>query len=447
MKKEDMFDILAEIDEERITEAEMKKMNNNRAWVKLGTLAACLAVAVAISIPYFGSNKLPKNNKDVIMGSDTEDKDSSLNSQQIKETDDKKINTFYVTTEEAQNDKIIINDLGDIVIRSEQPEMTSYSGKIPESVWNAILTEFEKACGISYYDFIAKMPEGYGFPLFYSVDGYKDHELTDEMKIHDYVFKFRDGDVIIALSSEEKTKYGNCAYLYEKNKDHTEKSIVNNVEVYIYKTSEAVYISFTSNKCYYDISIYSDITQEEIKTLLYALIANKSDPSIEAPSDTDGSYAEAVNTDILSEASQNIFCGSYLDENGKYVILVTETASDPDKSQLLAEIGRTSENTTFKTAKYTMKYLTELQEKISDAMSNNELPFVMSSGVYDDKNRIIVTVNTKDEAEYSKLYAFDTIGGAIEAEYSEESFTTLTEDLQAILPNDILPDKAIPESE
>ena len=297
-------------------------------------------------------------------------------------------------------------------------------------------TEFEKACGISYYDFIAKMPEGYGFPLFYSVDGYKDHELTDEMKIHDYVFKFRDGDVIIALSPEEKTKYGNCAFLYEKNKDNTEKSTVNNVEVFIYKTLEAVYISFTSNKCYYDISIYSDITQEEIKTLLYALIANKSAPSTEAPSDTGGNYAEAVNLDILSEESLNIFCGSYLDENGEYTILVTETASDSDKEHLLSEIGRTSENTTIKTAKYTMQYLTLLQTKISDAMSAKELPFVTSSGVYDDKNRIIVTVNTKDESEYQKIYSMDSVGGAIEIQYSEEVFVTCDE----IPKTDILPE-------
>ena len=188
-----------------------------------------------------------------------------------------------------------------------------------------------------------------------------------------------------------------------------------------------------------------NVSKQEIIDLINILFGHHA--ASEVPADEVGVYAEAVNLDILSDVSLSIFCGSYLDENGEYTILVTETASDSDKDQLLSEICRTSENTTIMTAKYTMQYLTSLQKKISDAMSNNELPFVMSSGVYDDKNRIIVTVNTKDEAEYSKLYAFDTIGGAIEAEYSEESFTTLTEDLQAIVPNDILPDEAIPESE
>lgn len=156
-------------------------------------------------------------------------------------------------------------------------------------------------------------------------------------------------------------------------------------------------------------------------------------------------FAEAVNPDILSERLLDVFCGSYLDKNGEYVILITEDTEEI-RNAILAATGRKSDNTVFKIAKYTMTYLTELQEKISDAMVNNELPFVTSSGVYDNKNRIIVTVNTEDESEYSKIYAFDTIGGAIEIEYGGESFE-LTDKLTASISADILPDEVIHETE
>ena len=170
-----------------------------------------------------------------------------------------------------------------------------------------------------------------------------------------------------------------------------------------------------------------NVSKQEIIDLINILFGHHA--TSEVPADEVGVYAEAVNLDILSDVSLSVFCGSYLDENGEYIILVTEGTPDIAKMQILSDTGRNKGNTTFKTAKYTMKYLTELQKKISDAMSAKEIPFVTSSGIYDDKNRIIVTVNTKDESEYQKIYDMDTLGGAIEIQYSEEVFTTTFEDL------------------
>lgn len=65
-----------------------------------------------------------------------------------------------------------------------------------------------------------------------------------------------------------------------------------------------------------------------------------------------------------------------------------------------------------------MAYLTELQTKITNAMVNKELPFVVTSGVYETTNNIVIRVTTNDEAELAKVYALDTIGGAIKVEFS-----------------------------
>ena len=51
-------------------------------------------------------------------------------------------------------------------------------------------------------------------------------------------------------------------------------------------------------------------------------------------------------------------------------------------------------------------------------MINKEFPFVVTSGVYEMTNNIIIRVTTDDEAELAKVYALDTIGGAIKVEFS-----------------------------
>ena len=50
---------------------------------------------------------------------------------------------------------------------------------------------------------------------------------------------------------------------------------------------------------------------------------------------------------------------------------------------------------------------------------NKELPFVTSSAIRENPDRLHVTVTTKDEDLIAKLKAFDTTGGLLEVEYSE----------------------------
>ena len=63
---------------------------------------------------------------------------------------------------------------------------------------------------------------------------------------------------------------------------------------------------------------------------------------------------------------------------------------------------------------YNLSYLTELQNRISGAMTKGELPFVES------ENKIEVVVNTNDEAQLVKVLQLDETGGAIIFVYVEE---------------------------
>lgn len=68
-------------------------------------------------------------------------------------------------------------------------------------------------------------------------------------------------------------------------------------------------------------------------------------------------------------------------------------------------------------AAITLEYVTELQTKVSTAMSNGELSFVSSSAVYENPYRLHVVVSSNADHDLAKLKAFDTIGGALEIKY------------------------------
>ncbi len=138
----------------------------------------------------------------------------------------------------------------------------------------------------------------------------------------------------------------------------------------------------------------------------------------DVPADNNGEYNEAVDSSDLTKDTSEFFGGSYTDTNGKFVIVLTED-TPANRTAICKELGRSESNTTFVKGTYTLAYLTELQEKITNAMTNKEIPFVVSSGVYEMTNNIVVGVTTNDETELAKLYALDTIGGAIKVEFSE----------------------------
>lgn len=65
--------------------------------------------------------------------------------------------------------------------------------------------------------------------------------------------------------------------------------------------------------------------------------------------------------------------------------------------------------------------LTDLQNRVSQVMMDKELPFVISSAILKNPDRLHVIVKTKDEDMIAKLKAFDTTGELLEIEYSEST--------------------------
>ena len=110
---------------------------------------------------------------------------------------------------------------------------------------------------------------------------------------------------------------------------------------------------------------------------------------------------------------------------------VTEQSETQNKTNEESENNRpaTSSTTqdvpvdeeTYQEAREYSAELTDLQNRISEAMMNKELPFVTSSAIYENPDRVHVTVNTTDEDLIAKLRAFDTTGKLLEIEYSEHT--------------------------
>lgn len=131
--------------------------------------------------------------------------------------------------------------------------------------------------------------------------------------------------------------------------------------------------------------------------------------------DGSGKYNEAVGSSDVSKETSAFFGGSYTDTDGRFVIVLTEDTPE-NRAAICKELGRKEDDTIFVKGTYTLAYLTELQAKISDGMIKKELPFVVSSGVYEITNNIIIVVTTEDETELEKVLELDTIGGAIQVE-------------------------------
>ena len=148
------------------------------------------------------------------------------------------------------------------------------------------------------------------------------------------------------------------------------------------------------------------------------LIANSGHFKEDIPADGKGEYVEGNNDDILAKEISDFYGGSYLDANGKFTIVLTEDTPE-NRTAICKEFGRSEDKTAFVMGKYTLKYLTELQEKISNGMINKELSFVLSSAVRETSNCINVSVTTEDESELAKLYGLDLLGGAIKVQYSD----------------------------
>lgn len=266
-----------------------------------------------------------------------------------------------------------------------------------------------------------------------------DKNVKNYDRLNNYEFTYRNTSnyrqIIIAFSEEYKPLRD-----YEiAGADKISK--IGDVELIISQYKNMYIAKFTHNGINFDIETI-DITETELISLLESIINRVDNPLIpdeledkdvgvkELPVESQKTEIKDNNTGTKQQTKDsntfdypNYYGGKYVDKNGNNVVLLCEDNATNRKS-ICNYLGITESKTKFVKAKYSYNYLTELQAKISRAMSNNELPFATSSALMDTTNNIVVTVTTNNEKDWNKIKQLDTIGGAIEIKYSENSAST-----------------------
>ncbi|MGN0423765.1 MAG: hypothetical protein ACI4FY_00470 [Acetatifactor sp.] len=113
-----------------------------------------------------------------------------------------------------------------------------------------------------------------------------------------------------------------------------------------------------------------------------------------------------------------VWGGSFLDENGHWVVWLTENTPENQRLVFERNPSLSEATTTFRTADFSLAYLTGLLADISEGMGNGKLPFVSTAAVMEQSNRVEVRMTTDDADKVAKILSFDSIGGAIEIKYS-----------------------------
>lgn len=265
--------------------------------------------------------------------------------------------------------------------------------------------EFKTNTGIDYDTLLEAIPDSLTFKSIYSITT----PNNGEYRHHDYVLTYgtkAGREAGIAMCSYEKPLrdwFIMC--------DDPIKSVISGVELIIYKFNDLYMTVFENGGVYYDVTA-DGIAENELKDLLTGLINCKPSKIEDVPADAHGIYFESIEID-----EAEYYGGCYINDDGQLTAVLTND-TPKNCAEIKAKLGR--DDIVFVKGKYTLDYLTKLQEKISQAMVSKELPFVISSALMERGNCIKVRVNTKDEALWEKIYELDTVGGAVSVEYTED---------------------------
>lgn len=313
----------------------------------------------------------------------------------------------YAVTEdlskEKQNDEININKIEEM-----------HSAKI-----DAEIKPVSNNINIPYYEALANLaiPKDFDDKDQINIVYVKSDRDKDEYdKLFNYQNNYQNNnrDITIQYSKENKPMRD---YSFENGK----ASKINGFDIVIYQHEASYITSFNYDNLNIDIET-NNITQDELIALLESIIKEKNNLPVK---EQDANINEQTNENVV-KGYPNYYAGKYVDNNGNNVILLCEDTK-ANRKEICKKLKITEDKTIFKTAKYSYNYLTELQNRISKKMINKEFTFVSSSALMEDKNNIQVTVTSNNESDLSKIKTLDTIGGAIDIQYSDGG--TATQDL------------------
>ena len=256
MRKEELFHIIGEVDEQNVISAGMAmtaKKKSRPVWLKWGAMAACLCLVVIGVLVAPGLQGEPGGAVPLLSGT--------------PDTDIIQSGNHNGRTEPGRTNLLVVNEVESVRSVDMDVQFSRYES-LSETGREMMLKQFETAIGRSYNDFTAKISDTFMSKSFYSVDIPVDTART-EYTPHDYVLEYQTengGRAIIALCSYEEP-LRDCLIKC----DHPEQSEINGIRVVIYGYQDSFIVQFSYENVNYDIGT-GNITLAELEDLLTGIM-------------------------------------------------------------------------------------------------------------------------------------------------------------------------------
>ncbi|MBR1852449.1 MAG: DUF4367 domain-containing protein [Lachnospiraceae bacterium] len=438
-RAEILYQGMTEIDDDLIEMAQQYHATGHRQWIKWGGYSICAAIiaAVLLILPMSrvtvedpgvireesgsGLGGLGAGTEGLITdlnGSDAhgEENAPNLGSSDVKpgrnddlaaKKDPDEISKMLAQTEQGE-DILILNHVGAGMTELKiDGQCRSLNDKWSPEAWERMEQEFESMLGIGYAEFQASIFPGEAdawvnqnaYALYTRSAKFDDPE---EYHLYHYAFVYVKatgaGTARVAVSApwSPLTDY----YLDEAVLE-PEKSVINGAQLYIYEWQNRWFTSFEWQGICYEVET-TDLTEEEMVKLIRSLMASGAH------------HASETDSDSATMAG-----------------LADGKGSTPQTAQQTEDVP--VDESTYHEARTYSAEIMDLQERISQGMVDGELPFVIESAIYENPDRIVVTVTTQDEAFLAQLRNYDTVGGLLEIKYAGKKNGAATEELLNVL--------------
>lgn len=257
MRKEYLFNVIGEVDEQKVASAGMAIMAKKKfrpIWLKWGVMAACLFLIFGVFIvpALQGGRGTVDPQPNGIPGAGVVQPEKDNEATQLEKAN-----------------LIVVNEVENIMVEDMDVQISHYD-ILSEVERETMLKQFEATIGFSYNDFTAGISDTFISKSFYSLDIPADDTRTEYIP-HDYVFEYQtenDGGIKIAICSAEEPLRD-----YFILCDNPKQSEINGVSVMIYNYQSIFMVEFSHENINYDIET-RDITLEELEGLLTELLSN-----------------------------------------------------------------------------------------------------------------------------------------------------------------------------
>lgn len=423
MKKEDLFESFSALEDDLLERSEkrgiaIKRGNKEKRTVhkilRLGSFAACLAVAIGVGVYFMDGIKTPGSL----------DKENKLQDEYVYVT------TLLASAHDVEQQALAlchvnIQDYDAVYQKVRSVESGRLEGSIGSEVagmenWHKISGHEDMQYLISYNESEYSLWKFDSFWNGHSRDGQDENQTNDPQESYPYrdvmeiIYNIRSAkdiaEIIVAPPTMDSSAKG--------------KEIQDEIGINTITNTESIKILYTILS---GLTCYGGNHWEMIGL-------GQDTPSAMQDYTWAGRYltivtSQGMEIDTLKYTGIN---GMFYEYGGiAYNVLTGEEKSivekilniKPDKSADNPSSDIPVDEDTYHEAREYSAELTDLQNRISEAMINKELPFVIESAIYENPDRLHVIVTTKDEELLARLKAFDTTGRLLEIEYSEYNNT------------------------